>query len=156
MEVNNSLQNRISAAQFLIKHGTQKKITMSYCGSLAGYVEREYGSGHHVTKKHRVGTHWLRGDSSYMGVRALRLMKKILGEKVLDKPLNGPEFVSLCNTYFTNYPQDDEMTTNRMHYLIQAIRCGEVVVHKRCGCCHHQYITHRDEAHKRVCFICEK
>lgn len=156
MDIDNSIQSRMNAAEFFIQHGTQKKITIGYCGTLSGFTEREYESSKINEKTTRKGTHWLRGDSAYIAVRALRLFSTLYGIKKIDKPLNAAEFHRLCNTYFIKYPLDTEMTTNRMHYLIVAIRKLEVVTHKECSTCHNPFITHREEAHNRVCSICSE
>jgi hypothetical protein len=151
---NNTLQSRFAAAEFLIEHGTEKKITLAFCGKLSGYIENQYAQVNFASKKHRAGTNWLRSDSAFVGVRALRLIERLFKCNKCDRPLTAAEFHTLCNCYFTQYPMDEDMSTNRMHYLIQSIRNGEVLVHDNCSTCHKSFLTHREEAHHRKCSFC--
>lgn len=151
----NNLQSRMDAVQFLIKNGTQKKITMQYCGNVRGFTEQAYAGIECVKPKHRQGTHWLKGDYLYVADRSLRLFVKMFNFQKLDRVLHYTEYHKLCEAYMIVFPQDDEMSTNRMHYLVDSIRRRDVIVHESCKSCNKPFITHRDKSNKRVCSICE-
>ena len=150
----NNVQSRMDAVQFLILNGTQKKITMQYCSNVHGFTEKSYAGIEYVKPKHRQGTHWLKSDGLYVADRALRLFLKMFTVKKLDRILTYNEYHKLCETYMTMFPQDDEMSTNRMHYLIDSIRRQDVTVHESCKCCKKYFITHRDKSNARICSIC--
>jgi hypothetical protein len=150
----NSMEERIEAARFMVQMATEKKITMQYCGTLHGLTDREYSTSK-LKPKHRAGTHWLRGDNRYMADRLIRLFKNLFGLEKLNSRLSAVEFADLCRTYFTVYPCDDEISTNRVHYLIDAVRERKAVVHKQCKCCGQPFVTHISDSHKSICQICE-
>ncbi|MFT5725628.1 MAG: hypothetical protein ACI9JN_002754 [Bacteroidia bacterium] len=154
MYYDNSIQSRILAAEFLIAQGTQKKVISQYCNGIGNLYDSLCAQMPPVEQKHRYGTHWLRGESCLSATRAVRLIKSLFGTTHIDHALIASEFVSLCECYAMKFPNDDSISPNRMHYLIQSIRSGEVLVHDSCKCCKKPYVTHRDDAHTAKCTNC--
>lgn len=153
--VEGGIHSKFEALEFFITTGTQKKIAMHYCGDLGGYTKKQYRAMGEMKPKHRAGTHWLKGDFLFVADRALRIFINMFGIEKLDRILTEKEYRKLCTTYMTVYPMDDEMSTNRMHYLIDSIRRQDVVLHEACKCCGQPYVTHRDECFKRKCNVCD-
>ena len=154
MVYDNSIQARVEAAQFLIANGTQKKIVNQYCLGIGALYDAISAQMPAVPQRHRQGTHWLRTDCCISATRAIRLIKQVYGTTRIDKPLVASEFVSLCECYALKFPNDETISPNRIHYLIQAVRSGEALVHDSCKSCKKPYVTHRDDAGKKVCAHC--
>jgi hypothetical protein len=154
MVYDNSIQARVEAAQFLISHGTQKKIVNQYCLGIGALYDAICAQMPIVPQRHRKGTHWLRTDSCISATRVIRLIKQVYGTTHLDKPIVASEFVSLCECYAMKFPGDETISPNRIHYLIQEVRSGEALVHESCSTCHKPYVTHRYDASRKTCAHC--
>lgn len=150
----NSMQERFEAMRFLVAQGTEKKITLQYCGTLHGLTEREYLTKS-VKPKHRAGTHWLKGEYRYIADRAIRLFIDTLGFDKLNHRITASEFKKYSEIYFTVYPCDDEVSTNRLHYMINSIREHKALYHEACDKCNKPFVTHIDDYMKKSCHICE-
>lgn len=154
LERRNDLIGKITAAQYLAEHSTEKKITQLYCGTLNGYTLAYYKG--RVKSPHRVGCRWLLDqDVAYAGDRAIRLFIKMYGKARIDSTLSAAEFVALCKNYMCLYPNDGkDMGTTRLHYMIDSIRNGYAFIKDHCKSCDQQFIVHRDDATRRVCRLC--
>lgn len=142
---------QIMAARWLAQNGTNKHILEGMIPLSEKNVKEFYRSA--PKSPHRYGTHWLRCEGAYMADRAYRLFIQLFGNSALSKPLSVIEFSLYCQTYLTKFPSDD-MSSNRLHYLIQSIRNGDAVVKDTCSCCGLPFVVHRDESIEKVCNIC--
>lgn len=145
----------LQSALWLASVKTQKKIVLFYCPAADKFVN-EYYPIPKAEERHRHGTNWLRSELAYTADRAYRLFIRLFSEQaIFDKPLTVHDFYRYANLYFNTYPSDD-MSTNRLHYLIQSIRDGEVVVMGNCKKCNQPFIAHRNDCLSRVCGVCKR
>lgn len=145
----------LEASLWLASLNTQKKIVLFYYPAAARFIDSYY-SNVKLNEGHRSGTNWLRGELAYTADRAYRLFVKIFSQQaILDKPLTVHDFYRFCTLYFNTYPKDD-MSTNRLHYLIQSIRDGEVVEMGGCKKCNQSFIVHRNDCLIKVCGVCKR
>ena len=143
---------QIQAAKWLAENGTKKHIIECLIPLSDKYLKDIYKTA--PKSKHRYGNHWLRCESAYMADRAYRLFILLFGSEAVNKPINIIELTLFCQTYFTKFPSD-EMSTDRLHYLILSIRNGDAIIKEKCNCCGQPFVLHRDESFERTCHICK-
>ncbi len=154
MTTNNSIRC-LEAAIWLAEQKTEKIIITNYYLPAKNYI-RSYYPLKKGEAKHRNGTLWVRSDLAYTADRALRVFEFIFSEIAMkDKVLSIIDFMHFCETYFCRYPKDD-MSTTRLHYLIAAIRTGDIHVHRGCRKCNQAYVTHKADCIRRVCGACTR
>jgi hypothetical protein len=142
----------IYAAQWLAEQGTQQCIVESMFGkSTAKLLKPFYKRA--PKNMHRYGVHWLRIDGAYQADRVYRLFVQIFGKDALSNAVNGVDFAMFCQTYLAKFPSDD-MSANRIHYLMQSILNGDAVVYQSCNCCGQPYVMHKDDKLFKTCNIC--
>lgn len=142
----------IKAAQWLAENGTEKVIIESLLPKSEKFLKESFKIA--KKNKHRFGIYWIRDSNfNFMADRAYRLFIDLFSAEGLVRRLSVVEFSLYCQTYLTKYPQD-EMSANRLHYLIQAIRTGDVVVISSCKCCAQPFVVHRYECLDKICHIC--
>lgn len=142
----------ITAAQYLAAAGTARHIIQALTDIRKEYWDDIYKRADKII--HRYGTHWMRTEAAYTGDRALRLLIELFSISVLDRPLSLIDLVLAEQTYKIKYPSD-EMSTNRIYYMIQSIRNGDAVVVERCKSCGHPFVVHRHDAVESKCNICK-
>lgn len=138
----------IKAAQWLAQHGTAKNIMRSMMPKYERYVS-VFGK---PTQRHALN--WVRSSDGFLGDRAIRLFAQLFTINAINKPMQITELCQFTQTYITRYPSD-EMTANRLHYMIQSIRSGEFIVKEKCKCCGKIFVVHRDDSLQKECHICK-
>lgn len=146
----------LEAALWLASQKTQKKIVLFYNPAASGLIAEYYPLAK-GDERHRVGEYWVRSEqAAYTADRAYRLFIKLFSaEAIKNKPLTVVEFSRFCKLYFNSYPNDD-MSTNRLHFFIQAIREGVIVEMTKCKCCGEPYVVHRFDCQLKTCGVCRR
>jgi hypothetical protein len=94
-------------------------------------------------KPHREGMSWLSYCAEgYLADRVIRLYEKVICTPIDNpKSLTPKELLKLTKIYFSLYPNDD-MSVNRIYYLIRSIKAGIVGVERECNGCGKVYHVH--------------
>lgn len=143
----------INAAMFLAENGAQKKIIQGYIGSsnCVRGLALSYGSDP-LNYEHRAGIKWIR--DTFLAViadRAYRLFTRMFFKSVNDI-FDIVELQSWYLTYRGLYP-GDEVSINRLHYLLSSLRAKDIVIIDRCNICGEEYIIHPHD-YRTSCALC--
>lgn len=105
---------------------------------------------------HRTSETWTKSDEAIYAVRAHRLFIAIfVANRDYQKTLAVQDLWEWFFTYSQLYPED-EMTPNRMHYMIGMIRAGTLRIKESCVTCNLPFVIHQDNFTHTECAICRR
>lgn len=140
----------IEDADFLAQNGIQRKILNSYLNVSFAFGIKFGEDPNGFT--HRTGNVWVRDiQLSHTADRAYRLLVSMYPNALSKFCVR--ELASWYKAYMGLYP-NDEMSINRLHLLLTAIRAGDCLVHESCATCKKDYILHQYDIRSR-CGFCE-
>lgn len=145
------------AAMKLAGASTSKSIIAHYApnfdtASLLAHHVKDHPRGWN----HRQSEAWTKTDDAVYAVRAHRLFCDIFeNNRDYEMKLTAKDLWDWYFTYTMIYPQD-EMTANRMHYMVGLVREGKLRIKPACNNCGKGYVVHRDQYIYDDCAICRK
>jgi hypothetical protein len=106
-------------------------------------------------KRQRVSEGWMRGKESYLIVRAHRIFIRLFpNNEDYSRLISVCDLWSFFQAYVTLYPQDN-MTPNRLHYMIEKVRARRLRIMKECTSCGKPFLLHEEEFTWLPCVVCE-
>lgn len=147
------------AAICLAKHSTHKKVIKLYTNIDAATLNMYHVAKHPRGWDHRDSELWTKNQDAVFAVRAHRLFIRLFA-KNLDYalPLRAVDLWEWYQTYSLLYPED-EVTANRLHYIVQMVREGKLRVkagEHACESCGNSYVVHRELYAYKSCPICRR
>lgn len=105
---------------------------------------------------HRTSETWTKSDEAVFAVRAHRIFIEIFAaNRDYQMTLGAQDLWEWYFTYSQLYPAD-EMTPNRLHYMISMIRSGTLRIKESCSHCNQTYVIHQDMYTLSDCAICRR
>lgn len=147
------------AAICLAKSSTHKKIIKLYTNIDASTLNMYHVPKHPRGWDHRDSELWTKSHDAVFAVRAHRLFIRLFAKNPdYSLPLRAIDLWEWYQTYSTLYPED-EVTANRLHYIVQMLREGKLRIksdENACEKCGNSYVVHRELYAYKACPICRR
>ncbi|WP_240224680.1 hypothetical protein [Rheinheimera hassiensis] len=143
------------AACHLAKFGMNENLLNIYYPLDKGMYKQYYAGPADGQKRQRVSEGWMRGKEAYLIVRAHRIFIHLFpGNEDYSRLISVTDLWCFFQAYVTLYPQDN-MTPNRMHYMIEKVRARRLRIMKECCSCGKPFLLHEEEFTWLPCAVCE-
>jgi hypothetical protein len=145
------------AAINLAKASISKSILETYQPKVDKRVWLKFHAAEHPRGlKHRTSEGWAKADTDFIVVRAHRIFIEIFAlNRDYAKDLRVQDLWDWYFTYTQLYPNDD-MTPNRLHYMIGMIRANTLRIKECCTTCGKSFVIHQDMFTLTDCAICRR
>ncbi len=143
------------AAINLAMIATHKKVIRSVAPEIDPATLKQYHQPKHPRGwDHRYSEIWTKNHQSVLAVRAHRVFISLFAKNQnYDLPLRAVDLWDWYQTYAILYPHD-EMTANRMHYMVQMIRSDKLRIKPCCSSCGQSFVVHQELWAYTSCPIC--
>lgn len=143
------------AAINLALSATHKKVIKSVAPEIDPATLNQYHQPKHPRGwDHRYSEIWTKNQQSVLAVRAHRVFISLFAKNQnYDLPLRAIDLWDWYQTYAILYPHD-EMTANRMHYMVQMIRSDKLRIKPCCSSCGQSFVVHQELWAYTSCPIC--
>lgn len=145
------------AAANLAKASIAKKILKLYAPSFDGkLLDSFHVKDHPKGWTHRTSETWTKAEQAIYAVRAHRIFIALfVANRDYQMTLSVQDLWDWFFTYTQLYPAD-EMTPNRLHYMIGMIRSGTLRIKESCSTCNLPFVVHQDNYTQADCAICRR
>lgn len=131
----------LSIMRELACFGIEKRLIKHY-SNLNPRVFDDYYNSYSVVP-HREGMTWIKSPyESHLGDRVIRVYEHVVGIEASDEcEITPKQLLEVTKAYLAIYPRDD-MSVNRIYYLLRSIKAGIVGIERSCITCHKPYHVH--------------
>ena len=141
----------------LAQAATHKKIIRHYAPTVDPKLLQMYHVGTHpMGWNHRESEVWTKTEDALFAVRAHRLFIQLFPNNTdYSMKLSAKDLYEWFFCYSQIYP-NDEMTTNRLHYMVGMVRDLRLRIKENCAYCHQSYVIHQDMYTQQECAVCKR